>query len=72
MQYSIAFCNRPEAASDVVFCLIVRVIVLDNAVTFRHHGLNRSREIQPKAARGEIFFAITSEDSYVITSTTVD
>ena len=35
MQYSVAFCNRLEAASDVVSSRIVRPVVPDKAVKFR-------------------------------------
>ena len=53
--YLIAFCGRPDIASDVVSCRFVRLIVQDKLIKFRNPGLNLSREIPPEAIRGGFF-----------------
>ena len=45
VQYLMAFCSRPEAASDIISGRFARPIVLDKCVNFRDPSLNRSREI---------------------------
>ena len=54
VQYSIAFCSRPEGATRVMHGRCVRQIVPNKAVKFRDTRLNRSPEIQ-RYARGGIF-----------------
>ena len=49
VQYLIAFCSRPEAASDVISGRFVRLAVPDKYVKFHGRRLNRSREIPPNA-----------------------
>ena len=46
VQYLIAFCSRPETASD---------FISGKYVKFRDPGLNRSREIPPETVIGDIF-----------------
>ena len=49
MQYMIAFCSRPEAASDIISSKFVRPIVPEK------RGQFRSRQIQTEAVVGGIF-----------------
>ena len=49
LQYLIAFCIKPEAASDVTSDTFMRQIVLDKCVKFHDPCLNCSREIPPEA-----------------------
>ena len=63
-QYSIAFCSRPETASDVITDRFVRPIVLDKYVKCRDLCFNHSREIAPETVGSGIFdsfFAIRPE-----------
>ena len=55
MQYLIAFCSRPEAASDVISSHFVELIVSDEFVKFGDPCLNRFGEIRPEAIEGGIF-----------------
>ena len=55
VQYLIAFCSRPETDSDVLAGKFLVSIVPDKLVEFRDPRLNRSREIKPNAAGGDIF-----------------
>ena len=54
VQYSITFCSRLEADSEVLPGTFMWVIVPDKAVRFHVPCLNRSREIRPKAIRDGI------------------
>ena len=54
-----AFCSRPETASDVVW-----PIVRDTPVKFRDPRLNHSREIRPKAVGGGIFNRFLNVDNF--------
>ena len=59
MQYSTAFCIQPEAASDIIYGVFVRLAVPGNArKKMLRFSLNSSREIRPKAAGGGIFESI--------------
>ena len=58
VRYLIAFCNRPEAANDVVSGMFVRPLFRDQCVKFRDHRLNLSEEMQPKAVRDAAFSAV--------------
>ena len=77
LQCLIAFCSRPEAASDVMSGRFVRPIVLDKCVKFCDPCLNRSREIPPEAVGGSIFDSFYRDNfrleavSDVISSATV-
>ena len=53
MQYLIAICSLPEAASDVMSHMFMRMIVSDNGVKFcdPNPRLNRFRKIRPKVER---------------------
>ena len=55
LQYLIAFCNWPEAASDV----ISGTFVPDKHVQFCDHRLNRTEEISTEAIRGGIFYGFS-------------
>ena len=55
MQYLIAFCSRPEAASDAISGKFMGPIVLDKRVKFDCHRKNGSREISPEGVGGGIF-----------------
>ena len=59
----IAFCSRPETASDVISAKFVGPIVHDKPVKFLDFPLNGSREIPTQAVGGVIFwyFATGSE-----------
>ena len=57
MQYLIAFCSRPEAASDVISGVLVGPIVSDKQMLFRDHRLDRTREIPSEAIEGGILAA---------------
>ena len=46
MQYSMTFCSRPEAASDVISGMHVSQIVPNKIVKFVGRGLNFFREIR--------------------------
>ena len=48
-QYFVAFCCRPEAASDVMSSSFVGAIIRDKDAKFRDPYLNRSRQIPPEA-----------------------
>ena len=48
MQYLIAFCSQPAAASDVMSGRFVRPIVPDKCVKFSDHCFNHSPKIPPK------------------------
>ena len=61
MLYSVEFCNRPEAAIDVISDLLVRLIVPDKDAKFGVPGLNLSREIRPKGVRYGIFRRFLNE-----------
>ena len=65
VQYLIAFCSRPEAASDVISGRFVRPIVPDKYIKFGYPRLNNSREMPPEAVGSGIF-----DSSFTITSTT--
>ena len=68
-KYEIAFCSRPEAASDVISGTFVSPIIRDKHVKFRDPCLNRSPEIQPEAVGCGIFdgfFAITSDQKQLV------
>ena len=54
MHYLIAFCSRPEAASDKISDKFVRPTLLDKHAKFRDHHLNRSPEIRPEVVGGGI------------------
>ena len=72
VQYSIADCGRPKAASEVMSSRFVRVIILDNDGTFRDIHLNRFRELQSNAvAFSTVFFAITSDRKQLVKSQTI-
>ena len=53
-QYLIAFCSRPEAASDAMSSSIVGLIAPDKYVKYRDPCLNCSGEIRPNVI---IFFS---------------
>ena len=55
VQHLIAFCSRPEAASDIIFGASVGLIVPNKPVKFRDPRLNRFREIPPEAVGSGIF-----------------
>ena len=66
MQYSIAFCSRLEAASDVKSDKFGQLIVSDQVVKFPDPCLNCSPEIRSTAVGGgifDIFFVTTSNRS---------
>ena len=47
-QYSIAFCSRPEAASNVIFGRMVTPIVFDKCENFVILGLTVLEKFHPK------------------------
>ena len=55
LQYFIAFCSRPEAASEVISGRFLRPIVPDKCAKFRDPCSTRSREIPPGAVGGGTF-----------------
>ena len=55
VQYLIAFCSRPEAASDVLSGRFVSPIVPDKCEKFSDPHLNHSGAIPPEAVAGGIF-----------------
>ena len=55
LQYSFAFCSRPEVANDVMSGRFVRLVDPDQCVKFRDPRLHRSPEIRPEAVGGGIF-----------------
>ena len=76
MQYLIAFCTRPEIASDVIASRFVRPIVRDKRVKCCDPRLNRCRAIPTEAVGG--FNRFLNFDNYqpeassdVISSTAV-
>ena len=77
MQHSFALCSRSEAANDVAFGPLVRLIDPGKFIKFRDPRLNRSREIRPMPPETE-FFSDFSENfrpdvaSGVTSSATVD
>ena len=64
VQYKIAFCNRPETASDVISGMFVRLIVHNKRVKFRGPRFNRSRESPPEAVGGVIFGRLSNVDNF--------
>ena len=52
--YLIAFCSRPEAASEVISSKFVGLTVADKCVKFGDPRLSRSPEILPEAVGGGI------------------
>ena len=55
VQYLIAFCSQPEAAGDVIFGRVVRVVVPDKCVKFCDPRLKCSPEIRHEVIRGGIY-----------------
>ena len=45
MQYLVAFCNRPEGASDAIYGMAIDYVGLDVHVKFGDSWLNGSRDI---------------------------
>ena len=64
VQYLIAFCSQPEAATDVISGNFVWPIVPDKCVKFCDARLNNSGEIQPKAVGCSIFGCFSNFDNY--------
>ena len=62
MQYLIAFCSRPETASDVIPGAFVGLAIPDKAVRCLDRRLNRSREIPREAVGGGIFDGFFRDD----------
>ena len=54
VRYLFAFCSRPEAASDVIFSILVRLSLPNKSVKFCDPLLN-SQKIAPEAIGGGIF-----------------
>ena len=63
-KYSVTYCSRPEAASDVISGKFVRPSILNKVVKFGDPRLNRSRAIRPKFVRdGILFFDVVFRDN---------
>ena len=59
VQYSVALCNRPEGASDVISGNFVRQIVFEKSAKFCDPCLNRSHKIPPEAVGRGIFGSLS-------------
>ena len=64
VQYFIAFCSRPEAASDMSSGRFVRLAVVDKCVNFHDPHLNCSREIAPEAVACGNFDRFSNVDNF--------
>ena len=64
MQYLIAVCNRPEAASDAISgsSMSPYISVPVKLVKFRDPRLDRSRDIRPKAVGDSILAVYSNTD----------
>ena len=63
VQDSVAFCNRPETAGDIISGRFVGPVVFDERVKFHDPRLNCSEESQPKAIGCGIFGRFSNADN---------